>query len=133
MWDKHGDEPLLVLNITHLEADSSHQRLKSLIKVPNCFIGELLDFFQLDNVLSLRLRLLEFLKYSLTNLIQCFRCSSLRNQHESHVPIQCMTPGGGFQLAFLDIVIHSLSGGLDRLSQEIVLLWVIGSISMKYW
>ena len=62
MRDKHSDEPFLVLNITHLEADSNHQRLKPLIKVPNCFIGELLDFFQLDNVLSLRLWLLEFFK-----------------------------------------------------------------------
>ena len=62
MWDKHDDEPLLVLNIAHLEADPSHQFLKPLIKVPNCFIRELFDLFQLGNVLSLRLWLPEFFK-----------------------------------------------------------------------
>ena len=59
MWENDNDEPLFVLNITHMEIDSSLQHLKRLIKVPNCFIGELLDFLQLGNVLSLRLWSLE--------------------------------------------------------------------------
>ena len=62
MWDKRSDKLVLVLNVAHIELDSIHQHLKPLIEVPNYFIRELLDLFQLGNVLSLRLWLLEFFK-----------------------------------------------------------------------